>query len=628
MADKKLTFSITAENNTNAAINEATANLEKVEKKTADVTKAQTAQASASTKSGGAFSSLSGAVASGMLIYNAAVMAVEKFIGAIKGTVDAYVEAEKKTALMENRLKNMGAEYGALIPKVKEHADQMIQMGFDDEETADSLSRLIQMTGDYNSAVQIQNVAMDFARNKGISLDQATQTLIKANVSGARVMREFGSTLEDNATFMQVLMEIEKNAGNATETYANQTAGQLDVMSVKWDNLKEKIGGVFVTLAGYVKTGMIASMEAWGMSLTDTKVVIDRNLASIDAKFKTSAVAQKEFADAVNSAHEEVTNALQKERDDLEKNAQDWTTTRQKMADDLTKLQKDFLANEKDTEEANHERQLELYNSHAEKVANLKEQVATEEDQTKKDKLQKQLDEELAILRQYDGLKTEAQALASKSDLQLLDERFKAEKQKRIDAAAEKVADMQKEYLAEQEAYKKKDEAILNATATTLQKIQDKYKVSFGNIKTIVDTTHDQIATSIADIVSQFMQAEVKVSTAAASIKAKAQEATVAKESLVSFNSLGIMQIGTQTNKSTDPLSFLPHFAEGGIVNGPTIALIGEDGPEEVVPLGKGTRSGLTINLTITGNNFVGREGIADQIGRDVMRVIKANVKL
>lgn len=44
----------------------------------------------------------------------------------------------------------------------------------------------------------------------------------------------------------------------------------------------------------------------------------------------------------------------------------------------------------------------------------------------------------------------------------------------------------------------------------------------------------------------------------------------------------------------------IPTLAEGGIVNGPTLALIGEAGPEAVVPLNRAGMMGNTINVTVT----------------------------
>ena len=48
----------------------------------------------------------------------------------------------------------------------------------------------------------------------------------------------------------------------------------------------------------------------------------------------------------------------------------------------------------------------------------------------------------------------------------------------------------------------------------------------------------------------------------------------------------------------------IPAFAQGGIVTGPTLAMVGEAGPEAIVPLNKaGALGGITIN--ISGNSFL-----------------------
>jgi len=71
-------------------------------------------------------------------------------------------------------------------------------------------------------------------------------------------------------------------------------------------------------------------------------------------------------------------------------------------------------------------------------------------------------------------------------------------------------------------------------------------------------------------------------------------------------------------------------MANGGIVNRPTLAMIGEDGPEAVIPLKRGLAGVGTgnISINITGNEFVGEEGIADRLGNEIMRAIKDTLKL
>jgi hypothetical protein len=64
----------------------------------------------------------------------------------------------------------------------------------------------------------------------------------------------------------------------------------------------------------------------------------------------------------------------------------------------------------------------------------------------------------------------------------------------------------------------------------------------------------------------------------------------------------------------------VPAMAAGGIVTRPTLALIGEAGPEAVVPLsGRGAGMGTTINLTV--NAGMGADGAS--IGREIVDIIK-----
>jgi len=64
----------------------------------------------------------------------------------------------------------------------------------------------------------------------------------------------------------------------------------------------------------------------------------------------------------------------------------------------------------------------------------------------------------------------------------------------------------------------------------------------------------------------------------------------------------------------------IPYLAEGGIVTGPTLAMIGERGPEAVIPL-SGRNSGMGGNYTI---NITGGLGSSSEIGTAVVNAIRA----
>jgi hypothetical protein len=64
------------------------------------------------------------------------------------------------------------------------------------------------------------------------------------------------------------------------------------------------------------------------------------------------------------------------------------------------------------------------------------------------------------------------------------------------------------------------------------------------------------------------------------------------------------------------PFSFIPKMAEGGIVTKPTLALIGEAGPEAVVPLGKGgvgMNQGITVEINAPIYGVMDLESAIDQ---------------
>ena len=67
----------------------------------------------------------------------------------------------------------------------------------------------------------------------------------------------------------------------------------------------------------------------------------------------------------------------------------------------------------------------------------------------------------------------------------------------------------------------------------------------------------------------------------------------------------------------------IPHLAKGGIVTGPTLAMIGEAGPEAVVPLDKGNSGiGGTFNITVNAGGITDRSD-KREMARDIGNMIQ-----
>jgi hypothetical protein len=79
-----------------------------------------------------------------------------------------------------------------------------------------------------------------------------------------------------------------------------------------------------------------------------------------------------------------------------------------------------------------------------------------------------------------------------------------------------------------------------------------------------------------------------------------------------------VPQLGKTTNTPAPGRMSIPRMAEGGIVSSPTLALIGEAGPEAVVPLDRmATGGGVTINVT-------GGLATSAEIGESVVNALRA----
>jgi hypothetical protein len=77
--------------------------------------------------------------------------------------------------------------------------------------------------------------------------------------------------------------------------------------------------------------------------------------------------------------------------------------------------------------------------------------------------------------------------------------------------------------------------------------------------------------------------------------------------------------------------AIVPHLAEGGIVTGPTLALVGEAGPEAVITLGQSGGLGTNINISITGNTISSQldvRGIAKAVSDEIVKSLRLNTRI
>jgi hypothetical protein len=80
-----------------------------------------------------------------------------------------------------------------------------------------------------------------------------------------------------------------------------------------------------------------------------------------------------------------------------------------------------------------------------------------------------------------------------------------------------------------------------------------------------------------------------------------------------------VPQLGKTTNTPAPGRNSIPRFAEGGIVTSPMIGMVGEAGPEAIIPLDQYNRGGGNVTINVTGGLSTSAE-----IGESVVNALRA----
>jgi hypothetical protein len=121
----------------------------------------------------------------------------------------------------------------------------------------------------------------------------------------------------------------------------------------------------------------------------------------------------------------------------------------------------------------------------------------------------------------------------------------------------------------------------------------------------------------IVNSITGFFEGMVNAAVTAVNLIIKAYNSIPILPNIPEAPKLSIPQLGGSTSPKPGRNS-IPRMAEGGIVTAPTLALIGEAGPEAVVPLDRmSTGGGVTINVT-------GGLATSAEIGQAVVNALRA----
>lgn len=163
-----------------------------------------------------------------------------------------------------------------------------------------------------------------------------------------------------------------------------------------------------------------------------------------------------------------------------------------------------------------------------------------------------------------------------------------------------------KEFWGQYEGQVTETNSIVYKVGENLYKSADDYETWIENMKPPIYETRNLTA----EFGMTLKQAADNLNSDAASANEKVKSALRIMSEM--FNNLpGFSWI-------SDLLADLPGFASGGIVTKPTLAMVGESGPEAIVPLNGNTNfgGGITININAPISNSADARSLVDEVAR------------
>lgn len=187
--------------------------------------------------------------------------------GALALSLKAAAAEEAGIQKLSVSLKNVGINYDDVKKSLEGTiAATQKKTAVADDAQRESLSFLVAITKDLSKALELNTIAMDLARWKGIDLSTAADIIGKVYSGNMGTLSRYGIVLKEGATATEALAQIQAMAGGQAEAYGKTMAGQMSLIRANLGDLQESIGSILSTaLLPLVEkiNNVITRMKEW-----------------------------------------------------------------------------------------------------------------------------------------------------------------------------------------------------------------------------------------------------------------------------------------------------------------------------------------------------------------------------
>lgn len=539
----------------------------------------------------------------------AAVVVAKKLIDAGAEMVKAYGEQEQAEARLASAIRATGHEADINQQSLLKLASSLQKVTtFGDEATISAMAMLQQLANlDQQGLEKVTPAMLDFAAAMGVDLQTAASLIGKTLGSSTNALSRYGIEIDATASPTEKLVQLtealnEKFAGTA-ETIANTTLGQIEQMKNAWGDLQEQ-GGKLITRV------MLPLVEATADYVTHLNEVIEKRNA-LAGKSGEGEFLQAQ-ADEAFRAYSKAYAEMSKIQDAVDKmnrpQAESWLG--QAKVEQL-KAAKETLAELTEEWYAAEDAVTEFNNKAAEAQKTIAGTIPIQEDLAN---VIEDTEENYGTLANissgFMGLLPEFNM-----DMSISNKMFEANAAYIDDATQSMNAYYNTlEDVNEQLVQYAEDVAVARIESGEMEAHMERME---DLAETMTDAFSDLAANGLRAVGEALVDQEKGMESFKDAFKGAISTmlealgkylTTMAFSTFIANPALGVAY-GAAAAAAYVASGAVQALADGGIVTKPTLALVGEAGPEAVVPLGKGGgMGGNAMVVNVYGNLLTERQ--------------------
>ena len=156
-----------------------------------------------------------------------------------------FQEEANIISLTNERLKSAGIALDDANPKIQEFVDSLENMGMSGEQARDAVGKLATKTRDLDEALRLTKMASDLSASGFGTIDENVSRLSKVLTgNGSRALLEYGIKMEGTHSKAEQLNAIQTKITRTTEEFGNTTQGRLQTAKENWEDFRKELGGV------------------------------------------------------------------------------------------------------------------------------------------------------------------------------------------------------------------------------------------------------------------------------------------------------------------------------------------------------------------------------------------------